>query len=121
MSYNPLRGNVVQYTVTGVDGKVRRTVSIRLKAQTMMHDFSLTEKYVVLYDLPVALERFLLGGDGVVELSDDVTRVRPPIEEVGPGPWRQPVREAKRSRVLCGGFRRDGVLPPPFLGIDQAR
>jgi carotenoid cleavage oxygenase len=56
VSYNPVRGNIVQYTVTGVDGKVRRTVDIRLKAQTMMHDFSLTEKYVVLYDLPVALD-----------------------------------------------------------------
>ena len=56
VSYNPLRGNIVQYTVTGVDGKVRRTVDIRLKAQTMMHDFSLTEKHVVLYDLPVALD-----------------------------------------------------------------
>ena len=56
VSYNPMRGNIVQYTVTGVDGKVRRTVDIRLNAQTMMHDFSLTEKYVVLYDLPVALD-----------------------------------------------------------------
>ena len=56
VSYNPMRGNIVQYTVTGVDGKVRRTVDIRLRAQTMMHDFSLTEKYVVLYDLPVALD-----------------------------------------------------------------
>jgi carotenoid cleavage dioxygenase len=56
VSYNPMRGNVVQYTVTGVDGKVRRTVNIQLRAQTMMHDFSLTEKYVVLYDLPVALD-----------------------------------------------------------------
>jgi carotenoid cleavage dioxygenase len=56
VSYNPMRGNVVQYTVTGVDGKVRRNVDIRLKAQTMMHDFSLTEKHVVIYDLPVALD-----------------------------------------------------------------
>jgi carotenoid cleavage dioxygenase len=56
VSYSPVRGNIVQYTVTGVDGRVRRTVNIRLKAQTMMHDFSLTEKYVVLYDLPVALD-----------------------------------------------------------------
>ncbi len=56
VSYSPLRGNIVQYTVTGVDGKVRHTVDIRLDAHTMMHDFSLTEKYVVLYDLPVALE-----------------------------------------------------------------
>jgi carotenoid cleavage dioxygenase len=56
VSYNPMRGNIVQYTVTGIDGKVRRTVDIRLRAHTMMHDFSLTEKYVVLYDLPVALD-----------------------------------------------------------------
>jgi carotenoid cleavage dioxygenase len=56
VSYNPMRGNIVQYTVAGVDGRVRRTVNIRLNAQTMMHDFSLTERYVVIYDLPVALE-----------------------------------------------------------------
>ena len=56
VSYNPIRGNIVQYTVTGVDGRVRRTIDIRLRAQTMMHDFSLTEHYVVLYDLPVALD-----------------------------------------------------------------
>ncbi|MGO4444227.1 carotenoid oxygenase family protein [Mycobacterium sp. 2YAF39] len=56
VSYNPMRGNIVQYTVTGVDGKVRHTVDIRLDAQTMMHDFSLTEKHVVIYDLPVALD-----------------------------------------------------------------
>jgi carotenoid cleavage dioxygenase len=56
VSYNPMRGNIIRYTVTGVDGKVRRRVDIRLKAHTMMHDFSLTEHYVVLYDLPVALD-----------------------------------------------------------------
>ena len=60
VSYNPVRGNIVQYTVTGVDGKVRRTVDIKLRAQTMMHDFSLTEKYVVIYDLPVALDLSLI-------------------------------------------------------------
>jgi carotenoid cleavage dioxygenase len=55
VSYNPMRGSLVQYTVTGVDGRVRHTVDIKLDAQTMMHDFSLTEKYVVIYDLPVEL------------------------------------------------------------------
>ena len=55
VSYNPMRGSLVQYTVTGVDGRVRHTVDIKLREQTMMHDFSLTEKYVVIYDLPVAL------------------------------------------------------------------
>ena len=56
VSYNPLRGNRVSYTVTGVDGKIRRTVEITLPAQTMMHDFTLTEHYVVLYDLPAVLD-----------------------------------------------------------------
>ncbi|WP_395310440.1 carotenoid oxygenase family protein [Mycobacterium sp. AMU20-3851] len=56
VSYHPLRGNKVRYTVTGVDGRVRRTVDIELAEQTMMHDFSLTEHYVVLYDMPVVLD-----------------------------------------------------------------
>lgn len=55
VSYNPMRGSLVQYSVTGVDGRIRRTVDIRLEEQTMMHDFSLTETHVVLYDLPVVL------------------------------------------------------------------
>ncbi|WP_124712541.1 carotenoid oxygenase family protein [Mycolicibacterium nivoides] len=56
VSYNPMRGNLVTYTVTGVDGKVRRTVDVPLPTQTMMHDFTLTEHHVVLYDLPVVLD-----------------------------------------------------------------
>lgn len=56
VSYSPFRGNRVQYSVTGVDGKVRRTVDIELDASPMMHDFSLTERYVILYDLPVVLD-----------------------------------------------------------------
>jgi carotenoid cleavage dioxygenase len=56
VSYNPLRGALVQYTVTDTDGRVRHSLDIPLREQTMMHDFSLTEKYVVLYDLPVVLD-----------------------------------------------------------------
>lgn len=56
VSYHPMRGNRVQYTVTGTDGRVRHAVNIRLESQTMMHDFSLTERYVVLYDMPVVLD-----------------------------------------------------------------
>ncbi|HET7739688.1 MAG TPA: carotenoid oxygenase family protein [Mycobacterium sp.] len=56
VSYNPMRGNRIQYTVTGADGRVRHSVDITLDSHTMMHDFSLTENYVVIYDLPVALD-----------------------------------------------------------------
>ena len=45
-------GNQVQYLVVGVDGKVRRTVDIALPGGPMMHDCALTEKYVLIFDLP---------------------------------------------------------------------
>jgi carotenoid cleavage dioxygenase len=45
----------VQYVVVGTNGKVRKTVDIPLPGMTMMHDMSLTEKYVVIYDQPVTV------------------------------------------------------------------
>lgn len=49
-------GNKVRYTVTATDGRVRRTVDIPVHGAPMMHDFSLTENHVVLYDLPVCFD-----------------------------------------------------------------
>lgn len=43
----------VQYLVVGTDGRVRRRVDIPVDGRPMMHDFSLTASYVLLYDLPV--------------------------------------------------------------------
>ncbi len=40
----------------GASARARRTVDIPVGGAPMMHDFSLTEKYVVLYDLPVTLD-----------------------------------------------------------------
>jgi carotenoid cleavage dioxygenase len=104
VSYNPMRGNVVQYTVTGVDGKVRRTVDIGLKAQTMMHDFSLTEKYVVLYDLPVALD---LGG----------TLTSRPAKAVAGMLTRLAERHAAPDFVLRAIMRGSERSGPPSLGM----
>lgn len=56
VSYSFGRGNKVQYSVIGVDGRARRSVDIEVAGVTMMHDFSLTEKYVVFYDLPVTFD-----------------------------------------------------------------
>lgn len=56
VSYSMLRGNTVQYSVIGVDGRARRTVDIEVGGSPMMHDFSLTERYVVFYDLPVTFD-----------------------------------------------------------------
>ncbi|MCH9642286.1 MAG: carotenoid oxygenase family protein [Actinomycetia bacterium] len=56
VSYSMLRGNSVQYSVIGADGRARRTVEIEVTGSPMMHDFSLTERYVVFYDLPVTFD-----------------------------------------------------------------
>jgi carotenoid cleavage dioxygenase len=45
----------VQYVVVGTDGKVLKTVDVPLPGMTMMHDMSLTEKYVIIYDQPVTV------------------------------------------------------------------
>ena len=56
VSYNMYRGNTVQYSVIGADGVARRTVDIEVTGSPMMHDFSLTERHVVFYDLPVTFD-----------------------------------------------------------------
>jgi carotenoid cleavage dioxygenase len=53
VSYFWAWGNKVKYTVLGTDGLIRRAVDVEVGASPMMHDFSLTEHYVVIYDLPV--------------------------------------------------------------------
>lgn len=45
----------VQYLVVGTDGCVRHRVDVPVVGRPMMHDFSLTEHHVLLYDLPVVL------------------------------------------------------------------
>jgi carotenoid cleavage dioxygenase len=56
MSYFFGWGNKVQYSILGADARVRRTVDIEVTGSPMMHDFSLTEKHVVIYDLPVTFD-----------------------------------------------------------------
>ncbi|WP_042429149.1 carotenoid oxygenase family protein [Streptacidiphilus anmyonensis] len=43
----------VQHLVVSPDGLVKRIVNIPAPHRPVMHDFGLTERYVVLYDLPV--------------------------------------------------------------------
>jgi carotenoid cleavage dioxygenase len=56
VSYYWAWGDKVQYSVLGVDGRIRRTVDIEVTGSPMMHDFSLTGGHVVLYDLPVTFD-----------------------------------------------------------------
>jgi carotenoid cleavage dioxygenase len=59
VSYSINRGNKVQYSVIGVDGRARRTVDITVGGSPMMHNCSLTQRYVVFYDLPVTFDAAL--------------------------------------------------------------
>ncbi len=56
VSYFFGRGNRVQYSVIGGDGRARRTVDVQVTGSPMMHDFSLTESHVIFYDLPVTFD-----------------------------------------------------------------
>lgn len=89
VSYAFHRGNRVQYSVIGTDGRARRTVDIDVHGQPMMHDFTLTEKYVVLYDLPVTL---------------DVSMATASIPI--PGPLRKPTEVALQSLIGRAWFPR---------------
>ncbi len=56
MSYYWGWGNKVQYTVVGTDARVKRVENIEVSGSPMMHDFSLTEHHVVIYDLPCVFD-----------------------------------------------------------------
>jgi carotenoid cleavage oxygenase len=56
VSYTMHRGNTVQYSVITADGRARRNIDIEVTGSPMMHAFSLTERYIVLYDLPVTFD-----------------------------------------------------------------
>jgi carotenoid cleavage dioxygenase len=49
-------GNKVQYSVIGVDGRVNKLVDIEVGGAVSVHDMSLTERYAVIYDLPVVFD-----------------------------------------------------------------
>ncbi|CAN5799296.1 carotenoid oxygenase family protein [soil metagenome] len=56
MGYYWGRPEVVEYTVTGVDGRIRHRVDIPVPGSPMLHDCSITESSVVVYDLPVTFD-----------------------------------------------------------------
>lgn len=46
----------VQYVRVGKDGRVNRTVDIPLPGMSMVHDVSITDRYIVVYDQPVLVD-----------------------------------------------------------------
>src|SRR5438045_7998073 len=49
-------GNKVQYSVIGTDGRVNKLVDVEVGGPISVHDMSLTERYAVIYDLPVVFD-----------------------------------------------------------------
>jgi carotenoid cleavage dioxygenase-like enzyme len=66
-------GPQVQYTVTGVDGRVRKVVDVPVGGLVSVHDMSLTESSVLIYDLPVvfSMEALAEGRRFPYRWSDD--------------------------------------------------
>ena len=56
VSYHWGWGNRVQYTVLDGDARVRKVVDVETTGSPMLHDMSLTERYAVIYDLPVVFD-----------------------------------------------------------------
>lgn len=53
MSYDPVDPPYVQVRLIGADGRLRKTINVDLDAPTMMHDFIVTERNVVLLHGPL--------------------------------------------------------------------
>jgi carotenoid cleavage dioxygenase len=75
VSYSFARGRTVQYSVIDTQGRARRTVDIEVSGSPMMHDFSLTDKYVVIYDLPVTFDPMQIMPINVPRQLSSATRL----------------------------------------------
>lgn len=126
LSYSWLRGNRIDYSVLDPTGRVRRSIDIQVHGSPMIHDFALTEKHVVILDLPVTFD--------IAMATDEVPRlVRPLVRGLlGLIIGRNPVPEPLIAFAARGGdtgptlpYRwnpdypaRIGVLPRDAEGDD---
>jgi carotenoid cleavage dioxygenase len=117
-------GNRVQYSVIDTNGHARRTVDVQVTGSPMMHDFSLTEKYVIFYDLPVVFdpEQSVAGAPmpralrtpAKLVMSALIGRVRVPdpisamIGKGVPSNGRMPYRWDPRYPARIGVMPREG-------------
>jgi carotenoid cleavage oxygenase len=92
-------GNKVHYTVLGTDARVRRVVEIEVTGSPMMHDFSLTENHVVIYDLPCTFDLDAVGG--MVPRRLQALARRGAGLFVGKRPTPEPVAKVIMGRMLA--------------------
>jgi carotenoid cleavage dioxygenase len=105
VSYSWMRGNRVDYSVLDTSGRIRRSVDITVHGSPMMHDFALTERHVVLLDLPVTFD---IG----VATADVPRLVRPIVRGVlSRVIGRNPVPEPVIARIARGSEGGPPSLP----------
>lgn len=105
ISYSWMRGNRVDYSVLDPTGRIRRSVDITVHGSPMIHDFALTERHVVVLDLPVTFD--------LAAATADVPRVARPLVRglLGRIVGRNPVPEPMIARVARGGSDGPPSLP----------
>jgi carotenoid cleavage oxygenase len=99
--------NKVQYSVLGIDGRIKRSVDIEVSGSPMMHAFSLTERHVVIYDLPVTFD----SGKAAVTAPSPFRKPTEMVMDRTIGRRRVPDRLVAMM-MATGGSRPDrGTLP----------
>ncbi|MEY2570748.1 MAG: carotenoid cleavage oxygenase [Acidimicrobiaceae bacterium] len=59
-------GDQVRYSVIDAAGRMRKTVDVPTQSSPMLHDMSLTERYAVIYDMPVRFDiEMAMEGSGL--------------------------------------------------------
>ena len=95
----------VQHVVVGSGGRVTSATNIPVTDGPMMHDFALTGRYVVLFDLPVTFSM-----DAVIGREEAAVHVEPRAS--GPGRAAPPRRQPRGHPVVRGR---------PVLGLPHAQ
>ncbi|MFC5176450.1 carotenoid oxygenase family protein [Nocardioides taihuensis] len=105
VSYSWTRGNRVDYTVLDTEGRVRRSVAVQVHGSPMIHDCALTERYVVVLDLPVTFDTGMVT-EGAPRLARPF--VGAAINRVI---GRNPLPEPIVARMARGASKGPAVLP----------
>ncbi len=129
VSYDPSKTQV-EHVVVDASGKVSRTNLIEVGANLMMHDFALTERYVVVYDQPIVFDPDAMNhGQKIPWVWDDRRPHRVGVMRRSGGPVRWlPVQASFVSHTLNAYDSPDGktitvdfvAFPAPYV-VDGPR
>lgn len=108
ISYNWRRGNRVEYSVVGADGRVRDLREIEVGGSPMIHDCAITENYVIVLDLPVVF-------DIPTALRSQPKLIRPMAKlSLNRIVGRDPLPDAMVDAIARGQRTMDAEFPLPY-------